>query len=88
MKFKSETRNNEVEISELNVGDTFIDVGNFDEETVLMVVKNKGYDCHVEYEDDLSVIAAVNLVTGELWSYARYEEVEPVETEEIKYKRD
>ena len=88
MKFKSETRNNVVEISKLNIGDTFIDVANFDEETVLMVVRNKGFDCHVEYEDDMSEIAAVNLVTGELWSYARHEEVVQVETEEIKYTID
>lgn len=86
MKFKSDVTENMVEIGELDVGDTFIDVKNFGGEKVLMVVRNEGYDCRVEFDDGVSEIAVVNLVTGELWSYTRDEEVIPVETEEIKYK--
>lgn len=86
MKFKSDVTENMVEIRELDIGDTFIDIKNFGGEKVLMVVRSEGYDCRVEFDDDISVIAAVNLVTGELWSYTPDEEVVPVDTEEIKYK--
>ena len=44
MKFKSDVTENMVEIGELDVGDTFIDVRNFGGEKVLMVVRKKGYD--------------------------------------------
>lgn len=87
MKFKSNTENT-VEISKLNYGSTFIDLKNFDREVVFMVLNPDGYDNRIEFEDGVSAIAAVNLTTGELWSYAEDEEVIPVKTEEIKYKID
>lgn len=86
MKFTSDFTENIVEIGELSIGDTFIDVKNFSREKVFMVVNTKGYDCNVEFDDGVSQIAVVNLTTGELWSYTNDEEVIPVSTEEIKYK--
>ena len=86
MKFTSDFTENIVEIGELSIGNTFIDVNNFSREKVFMVVNTKGYDCNVEFDDGMSQIAAVNLTTGELWSYTSDEEVIPVSTEEIKYK--
>ena len=86
MKFVSDVTQNVVEIGELNIGDTFIDVKNFDRGNVFMIVNTNGYDCNVEFDDGVSEIAVVNLTTGELWSYTRDEDVVPVETEEIKYK--
>ena len=86
MKFKSDITEHMVEIGELDVGDTFIDVKNFDRGNVFMIVNTKGYDCNVEFDDGVSEIAVVNLTTGELWSYTRDENVVPVETEERKYK--
>lgn len=86
MKFVSDVTENIVEIGELDIGDTFIDIYNFDRNKVFMIVNTKGYDCNVEFDDGVSQIAVVNLTTGELWSYTSDEEVIPVETEEIKYK--
>lgn len=86
MKFVSDVTQNIVEIGELNIGDTFIDLKNFSETEVFMVINTNGYDCHVGFDDDVSEIAVVNLTSGELWSYTSDEEVIPVETEEIKYK--
>lgn len=86
MKFKSDITQNTVEIGELDIGDTFIDLKNFDREDVFMIINTNGYDCHVEFDDGVSEIAVVNLTSGELWSYTRDEDVVPVETEEIKYK--
>ena len=86
MKFKSDTTQNAVEISELNIGDTFIDSTNFSGEDVFMIINTNGYDCHIGFDDDTSEIAVVNLTSGELWAYTSNEEVIPVSTEEIKYK--
>lgn len=86
MKFKLDVESGVVEIYELTTGDTFIDIKNFSEEEVFMVVKPAGYDCHIEFDDGVSDIVAVNLTTGELRSYTRDEEVVQVKTEEIKYK--
>lgn len=86
MKFKLNLERGVVEIYELTTGDTFIDLKNFSEEEVLMVVKPAGYDAHIEFDDGVSDIAAINLTTGELWAYTRDEEVVQVETEQIKYR--
>lgn len=86
MKFNSDKTQNTVEICELKIGDTFIDIKNFSSEEVFMIVKINSYDCHIEFTDDASEIATVNLTTGELWAYTRDEEVIPVTTEKIKYK--
>lgn len=86
MKFNAGKINNVVEIGELGVGDTFIDPDNFNNDHVFMIITATGYDCHVGFDDDESGIAAVDLTSGELWSYRTDEEVIPVETEEVKFK--
>ena len=86
MKFKSNSVLNAVAIGTLTIGDTFIDLKNFSEEEVFMVINTNGYDCHVEFFENDSTIAVVNLTSGELWAYTSNEEVIPVSTKEIKYK--
>lgn len=85
MKFNAGKINNEVEIGELNIGDTFIDTDNFDTNHVFMIITAKGYDCRVSFDND-ETIAVVDLTTGEVWGYKEDEEVIPVETEEVKFK--
>ena len=85
MKFNTGKISKTVEIGTLIIGNTFIDPNNFNSEHVFMVVTAKGYDCTVEFDDDVSTIAVVDLTTGELWSYREDEEVIPVETEEVKF---
>ena len=88
MKFKSNSVLNAVAIGTLTVGDTFIDLKNFSESEVFMIVTTNGYDCHVEFfDDDTSEIAVVNLTSGELWSYEPDEKVIQVEMEEVIYNR-
>lgn len=86
MKFNAGKVNYAVKIGELSMGDTFIDLGNFTSDRVFMIITAKGYDCHVGFDDDDLTIAAVDLTSGELWSYRTDEEVIPVETEEVKFK--
>ena len=88
MKFVSDVTQNVVEIGELNIGDTFIDVKNFDRGNVFMIVNTNGYDCNVEFDDGVSEIAVVNLTTGELWSYNVNDEVVQVFVEEITYTKN
>lgn len=85
MKFNAGKIHNVVEIGELGMGDTFIDPDNFTYDHVFMVITARGYDCHVDFDDD-STIAVIDLTSGELWSYKEDEEVVPVETEEVKFK--
>jgi len=85
MKFKSNSVLNAVAIGTLTVGDTFIDLKNFSESEVFMIVTTDGYDCHIEFYDDFSTIAVVNLTTGELWVYEPDEKVIQVEMEEAIY---
>lgn len=85
MKFNAGKINNEVEIGELNIGDTFIDPDNFNTDRVFMIITTKSYDCHVGFDND-ETIAVVDLTTGELWGYKEDEEVTPVETEAVKFK--
>lgn len=87
MKFKSNSALNAVAIGNLRIGDTFIDLKNFNESEVFMIVTTSGYDCHVEFFEDDSTIAAVNLTSGELWAYEPDEKVVQVETEEVIYNR-
>lgn len=87
MKFKLNSVLNAVAIGTLTVGDTFIDLKNFSESEVFMIVATDGYDCHVEFHDDDSTIAVVNLTSGELWAYEPNEEVIQVEMEEVIYNR-
>lgn len=86
MKFNAGKINNVVEIGELGMGDTFIDLDNFTNDHVFMVITARGYDCHVDFDDEYSTIAVIDLTSGELWSYKEDEEVIPVETEEVKFK--
>lgn len=87
MKFKSNSVINAVEIVTLEVGDTFIDLNNFNETEVFMVITTDGYDCTVRFDDGFSSIAAINLTSGEMWAYKRNEEVIPVEIGEVIYNR-
>ena len=87
MKFKSNSVKNVVEIITLEIGDTFIDLNNFNETEVFMVVTTNGYDCTVRFDDDDLCIAAINLTSGEMWAYKRNEEVIPVEIGEVIYNR-
>ena len=86
MKFESDANFKKVEIGTLDFGTTFIDTTNFTQEEVLMVLPSHGYDCNVDFLDGVSTIAAVSLVSGEMWAYSATEEVIPVETEEVRYK--
>lgn len=86
MKFNAGKINNAVEIGELGMGDTFIDLDNFTNDHVFMVITAGGYDCHVDFDGEDSTIAVIDLTSGELWSYREDEEVIPVETEEVKFK--
>lgn len=85
MKFNTDKINNGVKIDELGMGDTFIDLYNFTNDHVFMVITARGYDCHVSFDDE-GTIAVIDLTSGELWSYKEDEEVIPVETEEVKFK--
>lgn len=87
MKFKSNSVLNAVAIGTLTIGDTFIDLKNFSEEEVFMVINTNGYDCHVEFFENDSTIAVVNLTSGELWAYEPDEKVIQVEMEEVIYNR-
>lgn len=86
MKFNATKLSTAVKIGKLNVGDTFIDPDNFDNDRVFMVIDDRGYDCHVHFEDNESTIAVINLTSGEMWSYKEDEEVIPVKTEEVKFE--
>ena len=85
MKFKSNSVLNAVAIGTLTIGDTFIDLKNFSEEEVFMVINTNGYDCHVEFFENDSTIAVVNLTSGELWAYEPDEKVIQVEVEQVIY---
>lgn len=85
MKFKANKLTIPVAIGTLNMGDTFIDLDNFNDTDVFMVINKNGYDCNVEFHDGTSTIAVVNLTSGELWAYSPDEEVTQVETREIEY---
>lgn len=85
MKFKANKLTIPVAIGTLGMGDTFIDLDNFNEADVFMVINKNGYDCNVEFHDGASTIAVVNLTSGELWAYSPDEEVTQVTTEEIEY---
>ena len=87
MKFKSNSVLNAVAIGTLTIGDTFIDLKNFSEEEVFMVINTNGYDCHVEFFENDSTIAVVNLTSGELWAYEPDEKVIQVEMERVIYNR-
>ena len=85
MKFKANKLTIPVAIGTLDTGDTFIDLDNFNETDVFMIINKNGYDCNVEFHDGTSTIAVVNLASGELWAYSPDEEVTQVITKEIEY---
>lgn len=87
MKFKSNSVLNSVEVGNLEMGDTFIDAKNFSEAEVFMVIQVRGYDCNVEFQDEVSTVAAINLTSGEMWAYEESEPVIPVEIGEVVYNR-
>lgn len=86
MRFK-EKETNKVRIITLSEGCTFIDPEDFGESQVFMVIKKEGYDCSIDFDEEYS-IAAINLTTGELWSYNVDDEVVQVFVEEITYTKN
>lgn len=62
---------------DLNPGDTFMDKDFGDDETVLMCIRIKDYDCEIK-SDEPYYGYAINLKDGRIYGYASDEPVIPV----------
>lgn len=78
MKFTVHSEHKAVAFKDIRIGETFIDDDKtaFNEDEILMRVALGGGGCRVVFDDDCEYVgAAVNLTTGEIFSYFSNEKV-------------